>query len=159
MELIDDLKSEIEARTEENRVTGLSGYDNQLHLQRDTEIIDCVEQEWSSKQKSKDYDSTTLPTLNIKKQTPKIKDHYLQFLLEPLVHFESTFSFFTLRSKVSQMDVLAQIRKRIGFFGVYNLFDQMDLKIAQAEAANQVQNRHAKRIQELESTLCSIYLD
>ena len=86
-----------------------------------------------------------------------IKDHVLQFLLEPLISIESTFKYLTVRRNLSQMDVLGLIRKRIGFFGVCNLFDRVEMKYAQSEATTQIQNRHAFRLKQLTNTMNDVY--
>ena len=75
-----------------------------------------------------------------------LKDHHLQYLLEPLISIESTFKYLTVRRNLSQMEVLGLIRQRIGFFGICNLFDRVEMKYAESEAALQVQNRHAIRL-------------
>ena len=75
-----------------------------------------------------------------------LKDHHLQYLLEPLISIESTFKYLTVRRNLSQMEVLGLIRQRIGFFGICNLFDRVEMKYAESEATLQVQNRHAIRL-------------
>lgn len=47
-------------------------------------------------------------TQSLKKEM--IKDHNLQFLLEPLIAIESRFKYLTIRRNLSQMEVLALVR-------------------------------------------------
>ena len=51
------------------------------------------------------------------------------------------------------MEVLGLIRQRIGFFGICNLFDRVEMKYAESEATLQVQNRHAIRLHQLENAI------
>ena len=67
-----------------------------------------------------------------------IKDHFLQFMLEPLTTLESTFKYQTGRRNLSQMETLGLVRKRIGFFGICNLFDRVETKYAESEATIQI---------------------
>ena len=55
------------------------------------------------------------------------------------------------------MEALGLIRKRIGFFGVCNLFDTVELKQEETEALSLIQNRHALRFQQMEKTLESMH--
>ena len=51
------------------------------------------------------------------------------------------------------MESLGLVRKRIGFFGVCNLFDRVEMKQAETEAISLIQNRHTLRFQQMEKTM------
>ena len=56
-------------------------------------------------------------------------------MLEPLITIESRFKYLTIRRNLTQMEVLGLVRQRVGFFGICNLFDRVELKYAESEAS------------------------
>lgn len=70
-----------------------------------------------------------------------------------MLAIESRFKYLTIRRNLTQMEVLGLVRQRVGFFGICNLFDRVEMKYAESEATLQIQNRHALRLQQLESTV------
>lgn len=57
-----------------------------------------------------------------------IADHFLQYMIEPILVCEERFKFYTKRRNLNRMEVLASIRSRIGFFAISNLFDTVEMK-------------------------------
>lgn len=57
----------------------------------------------------------------------------LQYLMEPIHVVESRFKYIQIRRTLSQVNMVAQIRARIGFFTIYNLFDQVEMKCAETD--------------------------
>lgn len=77
----------------------------------------------------------------------KIGYHLLQYLIEPILIFEPKFKFYAQRRQKSRMEVIQFIRSRIGFFPLYNLYDQVELKKVETDITMEIQQRHSFRIQ------------
>lgn len=80
-------------------------------------------------------------------------DHLIQFLIEPLQVAEARFKYYTLRRNLTRLEVLGLLRQRIGFFAISNLFDKVEMKDAETEVTEQIQERHGYRLQQLEKTI------
>ena len=67
----------------------------------------------------------------------------LESLLAPIETSEAAFNYLRDRTKLTVMGVLGQIRKRIGFFGIYNLFDTVELE---QKKLTKIREQHERNI-------------
>ena len=82
-----------------------------------------------------------------------IGDHVLQYLIEPVAVIESRFKYLSIRRNLSQMEVLGLIRQRVGFFGICNLFDRVEMKFAETDVTTQILSRHSSRLKQIEQSI------
>lgn len=70
----------------------------------------------------------------------------IQYLLEPIEVSEAKFKALTLKRQFTLIDILQAMRKRIGFFAIYNLFDKVECNELELQTVNHIQRRHALRL-------------
>lgn len=86
-------------------------------------------------------------------QCSTIADHILQYLIEPITVIEAKFKYLSIRRNLSQMEVLGLIRQRVGFFGICNLFDRVEMKFAETDVTTEILNRHSERLKMIEKSI------
>jgi len=57
------------------------------------------------------------------------------------------------------MDLVREIRSRIGFFALFNLFDKVECNEAQLHQVGQAQRRHAIRLEQLERSILLLQIN
>lgn len=68
-----------------------------------------------------------------------IANHSLQYMIEPILLCEERFKFYTKRRNLTRLEVLQNIRGRIGFFAISNLFDQVEMKDKESKIIQNIQ--------------------